>query len=265
MRFKSPVLLALALTTLLVAGCPSGTDDDADGGADGGGDGGSGPLCEELVRPPCEDTMFLEMNLQSTIAPGQIVTLADGEGGFDSHVDATAGGFMANPPDAYVYAKFTPNGLQKVELSDEDATLSHDWDIAFHRFVIRINSGASGASCVTAAGLPTSVLYADVTEVPTGLTFVEDDFYDESCNFIDDGSGLGTSPLTALSGFYAYTSCVSMTGQIFIVQLRDGSHVKLEVESYYEPTKQEQCDTLQTAPTPPTGSGNIRMHWAFLP
>ena len=47
-----------------------------------------------------------------------------------------------------MYAKFTANGLVKLDtLSDMTALDSMDWDIAFRRYVVRINSGFSGPSC----------------------------------------------------------------------------------------------------------------------
>ena len=98
---------------------------------------------------PCEDNVVQQMDLKNNVAPGLITDVADGNG-YWSTIDARAGGFMYT--DSYVYAKFTDKGLQKVDLTDEQSIGSMDWDIAFRRFVIRINSGNSGPSCVMAVG-----------------------------------------------------------------------------------------------------------------
>ena len=54
-----------------------------------------------------------------------------------------------------------------------------------------------------------------------------------------------------------------MTGNVYVVQLADGRHVKLQVASYYSPAAQTQCDTQGTLPGV-TGSGNVRIRWAYL-
>jgi hypothetical protein len=105
-----------------------------------------------------------------------------------------------------------------------------------------------------------------VAAIPEKLALRTDDYFSQSCELVPDGSGLPQSPATALSGYWKYdNSCVAMTGAVYVVRLKDGRHVKLKVEDYYEPSVQEQCDTTGMIPMSGTGSANFRVRWAFLP
>lgn len=237
-------------------------------GAGGSGAGGSGAggeasgTCSEPVPIACSDEVILGLNAQKDPAPGLITNEPDGSG-FRTTVDATGGGPSPKTPHSYVYGRFTETGLEKVEIGDEAALESMDWDIAFRRYIVRINSADSGPSCVTAARVPGDPGYDDFTSEPEGLKFRKDDYFTDSCAFIPDGSGLENSPATALSSYWEYPSCVAMTGHVFVVQLKDGRHLKLVVTSFYEDLqKQEECNTMGSIMA--TG-GTIRLRWAFLP
>lgn len=207
--------------------------------------------------------MIQEMQLQDSVAAGDIDNEADGDV-WTTLVDATAGGFNANPPHAYVYARFTDEGLTKVELTDEDALESMDWDIALRRYVIRLNGGASGPSCVTAARTPPNTDFATATPPADEQLYRLDSHYTEGCDFVGDGSGLETSPATALSSYYSYNGCVQMTGNVYVVRLADGRYVKLTVTGYYYPAdRQAFCDETSQPPMP-SGSGQIGLRWAFV-
>jgi hypothetical protein len=55
-----------------------------------------------------------------------------------------------------------------------------------------------------------------------------------------------------------------MTGNIFVIELKDGRHLKLIVDAYYKTLAgQEQCnDTGSSGGTP---GATLQMRWAFLP
>jgi len=231
------------------------------GGSAGSGGGGTGGACGEPV--PCEDEVILQMAFNNTPAPGLIDEVPDGSG-FATHVDAVAGGAMNPDPDAFVYGKFTDTGLVKVDIDDEASLGSADWDIAFRRYIIRINSGHSGPSCVLGTRVPGDPDYDTVTAVPDPLPLQTDEYFTATCELIPDGSGLPDSPATALSSFWTYTGCLAMTGYTFVLQLADGRYVKLTVTNYYDDAAQAQCDAMGTVPMP-SGSGNIKLRWAFLP
>ncbi len=227
--------------------------------------GGLQPVCTAPAEIACEDQVVQGINLQNDVAPGALTTEPDPAGGFISSIDATAGGAFTSDPDSYVYGRFTEAGLEKVEISDEQSLTQMDWDIAFRRYVVRINSGNSGPSCVAAARVP-GVTYDSLTAAPDNLTFRTDEYFSASCEVIPDGSGLPGAPATALSGFWSYEeSCVAMSDFVYVVRLADGQQVKLNVDSYYLPDVQEQCDSTGMVPMMGAGAANYRVRWAFLP
>ena len=222
----------------------------------------------EIVELPCMDETILELNLQDQVAPGEI-TNTDETTSWLSVIDATAGGYFATTPDSFVYAKFTDNGLQKLALGDEDALESTSWDIAFRRYIVRINSGYSGPSSVTAALMPTSMTFDGITSVPAGTPFMSDTFMTPSCDFVTDGTGMAETPATALNGYWEHLAgnpgCVGMTDANFIIERADGRHVKATVEAYYYPDVQATCDaTNETGTMTNAGSANFSLRWAFI-
>ncbi len=258
----------------LTAACPpvenvadaGDNNPDADAGVvtDGGTDVPPEPVCSTPIDLPCLDATIQELNLQDgEPAPGLITNEVQGTD-FVSVIDATAGGAFAATPDSYVYAKFTDEGLVKIEINDDDALSSMDWDISFRRFVMRINSGDSGPSCVGAVRVPGQVTYADVVAPPENFDALLrlDDFLTDNCELIPDGSGLPNAPATALSSYWTYPGCIAMSDNIYIVQRADGRMAKLIVEAFYDPIEaQEECDTTSST----TGrSAVMRVRWSFL-
>lgn len=233
------------------------------GGATGGGAGDAGTFTCTRTPVECSDQAIQQLDLKTTVAAGLIATVADGTG-FKSTVNATGGGFP--PTDSYVYARFTATGLEKLPLADLAALDSMDWDIAFRRYVIRINSGDSGPSCVAAQALPAGASYDTTTAVPADYLPEGDDFLTRApaCAFVDDGSGLGTSPRTNLSSFYQYAGCVAMTGRVYIITTQLGRHVKLIVTTYYATqAAQTTCDTTTNSSGGALG-GTVRVRWQYL-
>jgi hypothetical protein len=244
------------------AGTDAGTDGGADAGTDGGTDAGS--LCP-ATAVTCSDQAIQSLDLKNTVNAAAIVNVGE-DAGFRTTIDATAGGFT--PTMSYVYGTFTNNGMLKVSISDEASLSSLDWDIGFRRFVIRLNSGSSGPSCVKAAATASGTVYDTLLSAPPGGNYVSDDFEGAppTCTFKDDGSGLTTSPSTALANtaasFYAYNNCVAMTGRVFVVRTRQGRHVRLVVTNYY-PTDAAQM-TCNSGTSPGVAGATIRVRWSFL-
>lgn len=234
------------------------------GGAAGGGGGGGGGGVFTCDRTPieCSDQAIQGLDLKSTVNPGTISNVPDGTG-FKSTIDATGGGFP--PSDSYVYARFSASGLSKLPISDMTALDSEDWEIAFRRYVIRINSGDSGPSCVAAQVQAPGTTYEAVASVPGDYLPEGDDFLTRTpaCAFVDDGSGLPSSPRTYVSGFYEYTSCVSMTGRVYLIRTQLGRHVKLIVTTYYSTEAAQQACQAGT-PSPGAVGGTIRVRWQYL-
>lgn len=217
------------------------------------------PVCEEITAIACEDAAILDLSLQDdAVSDGAVTTTEDGTD-FVSVIDASAGGYNAASSNPWVYVKFTAAGLEKVEIDDETALESMDWDMSLRRFIVRLNGGSTGASCVGSASLLESS-YSEVTSVPEGLTYVEDDFYTDDCTIINDSSGLPGSPQVALAPWWTYDGCVQTTMVPHLIQLADGSVVKMVVESYYE-SGQEACNNG-------TGSGEgsavYTLRWTYM-
>lgn len=254
-------ILGVVLTGL-VTGCGTPASQPA---PDAGTPDAGTPVVHDVCATPtplaCEDQVIQTLNLQKTAAPGLIENTADQGGGWVSKINATAGGFNADPPTSFVYAKFGASGLEKVGIGDQEALASMDWDIALRRYVLRLNSADSGPSCVGAVRVPGTGTFDSVTAAPDGIPFRTDDDFTDACTLIDDGSGLPTSPGTALATFYDYKDCLRMTGHVYVVQLRSGKLLKATVQSYYE-AGQDACNATGE---PGSGSGHVTMHWAFLP
>jgi hypothetical protein len=239
------------------------------------GDSSPKEVCSAPSAPECEDQAILELNLQESVAPG-VVESTTSSGEFHALVDATAGGFGANPPHAYVYARFTDSGLEKVDIGDYESLESMEWDIALQRYRVRINGGDSGPSCVSATRASPALEWDDVSSVPAGANFRTDEYLTpkvvspdgsvSGCALVPDSSNpIPGAYASALGGFFSYTSegaCVRMTGNIYLIRLRSGRTLKLRFTHYYDDGPQQKCDL--GLPFTPSGSGKIQFQWKFL-
>lgn len=210
---------------------------------------------------PCQDESIQELALFRPANNAMVTTTAT-TGGFISQVDTRGGGLT--PTLSYVYLKFGATQLDRVAIGDEAAFESTDWDLAMRRFVVRLNSGVSGPSCVAARRTPPNTRFDDVAAVPAGDPRVEEYLTPApACALVSDGSGLPNSPGVALQSFWEYPGCVKMTGNVFVLSLADGRAVKLQVLSYYSLANQALCDT-EGRVNMPSGSGAMRIKWAWL-
>ncbi len=256
MYVRSFVLAALALS--LGCGASSSTED---GGTDTP-DMLPASQCQ-AIAPTCTDEQIQDLDLFKAPSPAtrMVTNTADGTG-FSSSVDAVGGGHA--PTESYVYAKFTPTGLVKVDLGDEAAFASTAWDIAFRRFVVRLNSGVSGPSCVTGARTPVAD-YSTISSVPAGLQLASETYYSSTCALVTDDSGLG-SPGTLLATFWTYQGCVRMTNSVYVIQTADGKKLKLTVDRYYDGAVQAACDTSgMMSADQGAAAAHIGLRWAYLP
>jgi hypothetical protein len=219
--------------------------------------------CTTPTAVTCTDESIQDLTLYKTVSTRTVMNTPDGNG-WATEIDATAAAVGITPKESYVYLKFTDTGLQNVAVSDEAAFNSMDWDIAFRRFLIRLNSGVSGPSCVDGARTGPNTDYDSLATEPAGLTFSTEVYYTDSCTIIPDGSGLG-SPGTVLQSFWMYPGCLQMTGNVFVIRLADGREVKLVVTHYYEPMAQMDCDTTNmVTPAEESQAAHVGVRWAFL-
>jgi len=234
-------------------------------GTDKAGDSGSSSndaveaVCDQPAEVSCVDQIILDLSLHDDkISDADVDTSTDGDD-FVTAVDASAGGYQNAANNPWVYVKFTEDGAERVDIDDESALESMDWDMALRRFIIRLNGGSSGPSCVGAASLLESS-YDDVTEVPEGISYAQDSYYTGDCTIINDSSGLPGSPQVALGAWWEYPNCVATTGVTHLVQLADGHVLKLTVEQYYGSGQ----DTCNETNSPGEDSGQISLRWAWM-
>lgn len=232
-----------------------------------------GPRCTATPLS-CRDQASLDLRYRTVMSAGEVAEEGPTPGAM-TYIDARAGG--SSTPQSYTYVAFGDANLSKVALTDEQALDSLDWDLAFRRFVIRVNSGNSGPSCVEAADLGSATSFDSVSSVPSGVAFKADIYYGSApdagttadgevndCVIQYDPGGIN-GPNTALATFWVYpVSCVQMTGNVYILRLRDGRHVKLQVLSYYDPTAQAVCNDAGTVDPAAAGSAGFRIRWAFI-
>jgi hypothetical protein len=248
------------LPALLLIACTSGTTDaDTAGGDDT--DTAPDAVCDEPVAPPCEDEMFLDLSLHDDKkSHGDVTTVTDGVD-FVTSIDASAGGYSQAANNAWTYVRFDDDGATKLDIDDGAALESMDWHLALRRYIVRINSGDSGPSCVGAAAVP-GASYADLTTVPDDVDYQQDDYYDDECVITDDESGLPGSPAVAMGAWWEYPDgCLATTNTPFLLQLEDGRIVKLVVEGYYDADSQAECN--ETGAT--TGEGGyFTIRWRVM-
>ena len=239
---------ALLLTSLLLVGC---TGDDTDTAPIDTIE----PVCDAPKTVECEDDLILSLSLHDDkVSDGAVNTTADG----DSYI-TTAGGFQDFSNNPWVYVKFTPAGAERVDIDDETALESMDWHIAARRFILRLNGGSSGASCVAAAPFLEKT-YDELATVPDGVRYVEDDFTQADCTVINDSSGLPNSPQVALGAWWEYPGCVKTTGVPFLIRLDDGRQLRFEVLSSYQ-SEQEVCNSTGSGGV---GGANFTWKWSFV-
>ncbi len=256
MKFASAIrlleLLTAAVLGLAACSAPTLPGKNFEGSA-------APPRCE-AAPVTCKEESLQKLTLFDVATDAGVVDESTDSDSFLTLVNASAGGL--SPKLSYTYGRFDAEGFVQTHVSDEDALSSLDWDIAFRRSVIRINSGIAGPSCVTAALLPPGTDFDAVDRAPAGMTWKTDGYFDEQCKYVADEVGIG-GPLTAIGEFYSYASCLQMNGNVYLLHLRDRHYIKLQVQSYYSPAAQDACNKDGAAPIP-SGAGSYRIRWAFI-
>ncbi|MBW1877008.1 MAG: HmuY family protein [Deltaproteobacteria bacterium] len=216
------------------------------------------PICTDPVEPPCVDEMILDLSLQEDVSGGAVTNTADGDG-WITNIDASAGGYAQAANNPWVYVRFTDEGAQRVDIDDEAALESMEWHLAARRFILRLNGGTSGPSCVGGAAF-LEATYESLTEVSEDQVFYTDDFYTADCTIINDSSGLPGSPQVVLAPWWSYAGCVATSDVPFLIQLDDARVLKLVVDAYYG-SGQDDCNTSDV---PGEQSARFMIRWAFL-
>jgi hypothetical protein len=255
---------------LALIGCPAGGQDDTSAGETATasettdpGETTSEPTtgepaggCEQ-VPVTCVDAAIQDLSLQEKVSEGVVASTRDGDDWL-TKLDASAGGTMNAAMNAWLYLRFTDDGLAKVEIDDIAALTSSDWDIAAKRYGIRVNSGSSGPSCVTVAAGTGE--YAALGAAPVDASFAAERYYTDDCALVPDDHTLG-DPDYQMATWWAYEGCVKTTGSPFVLRLADERALKLVVEAYYG-EGQAACNESNAMGT---DSAQMTWRWRFLP
>lgn len=223
----------MRLLPFLLLGCPSAEPTATSTPA---------AVCDAPTPLPCDLAADLPQN--DAVSDGLITTQVDGNDWIQT-LDARAGGFLAAADNPWLYVRFGDDGLEKVELTDLEAQTSMDWDLAVHRFNLRLNSGSSGPSCVT-GGPATGTYEALDLEQAIATPTAAEAFYDGTCTFLTEDTGEEGAPdgipTLALQDWWTYPHCVATSGIPLVIQVADGRRLKLEMLGYYG-GGQDLCNT----------------------
>lgn len=239
----------LVILALLLVACG---DDGGDGATPDAAPAVDAPSGAPDAPPGCpEPTAALPHEWRPIDATSAGAVSTTGGASKVTLVDATAGGPDGYPEQPYVYVDFV-NGAAKVAITDVESYSSTEWDLGLKRYVIRLNGGDSGAAGVRAAVVTSASSLDDVTVSPPDGAFASDDWATDACDLVSGSLG---EPLTALGNWYAYdvnTHRLTPHPWVFVVQLRDGSKIKLRIDSYY------------ADPSNPMRGAYYRLQWAPL-
>lgn len=192
------------------------------GGSGAGGSGGGGSCAAELEEA---------LGPIDMVSMGQVTVLATQGATTTLFVDASAGGSMAQKDNPWIYVSLA--GGAKVDVTDETAYASTEWDVALKRPLLRSNSGDGGPGNGGAAFLE-GATFAEVTAADAqGASLQPEDWFDAACVVQTDPSG---AILTSFSGWYDYdmaTMTVSPHPGVFVVRGGDGALYKLAILDYY--------------------------------
>jgi hypothetical protein len=225
MKIDAKLSLALGLLALC-AGCSKGA---------GPADGDMATTEDQDLRRMAADMggrceLPFDQRAIDQVSDGMI-SVMENAGVYTAQVDGTAGGANGFQSRPFIYLDLI--GGKKVAITDVQARDSKDWDIAFKRWQIKINSGDSGPGGVTTAVVKGKEL-PDVSAAPAS-GYVEDDYLDPDCMVVLDSIG---GLATAMSDWYEYNNMkLAPRKDTYVLKRRDGmGSIKLQVTGYYDPS-----------------------------
>lgn len=165
----------------------------------------------------------------SKVSTGEVKVLSTAGGVTTLYVDASAGGAMEAAKSPRVYIKLTG---ERVDVNDNEAFTSTDWDLALKRVDIFTNSGDAGPGKGGAAKIAKD--FDDVTAADADAAkIVSEKFFDDDCVGRKDEAEF---IITTFKGWYDYEVGGGPTvipGVTFIVRGADGtSRYKVGIVSY---------------------------------
>ncbi|MBX3203876.1 MAG: hypothetical protein KF764_02345 [Labilithrix sp.] len=222
---SAPLVLAAVPACSSTPASTSGSSGDATGEEAGTSEG------EEIPAGGTQCTAARKTHLLpiSKVSTGEVKVVSTEGGVTTLYVDASAGGAMEAAKSPRIYIKLTG---ERVDVNDNEAFSSPDWDLALKRVDVFTNGGDAGPGKGGAAKL--SKDFDDVTaEDADGAKIASEKFFDDDCvGRKDEASYI----ITTFSGWYDYEVGAGPSvnkGVTFIVRGADGtSRYKVAVVSY---------------------------------
>lgn len=190
---------------------------------------------------PCFEELEEAWPYNSGVNATAMLSVTDEGGAIRATLDASAGGSMSAPSQAFVYLDLDSATL--LELDDYTAYADTRWDLAFKRVVIRSNSGSSGTGAASVARLADTTFEA-VTEAPAQAEYWQDLTADETCQLTVDPIMTPYTAFNFLNGdnptgsesWYSYGGpggISPLPGMIYLVKNAEGTQTfKLELISW---------------------------------
>jgi len=147
---------------------------------------------------------------------------------------------------------------KEITVSEDSHATDTSWDLAFNRYNIRTNSGASGSG--KGGALDTGLTDFDaVTTVPSG-TFTVDEEAQITGSFTGNGITYAESTLNKVLAeaiaFAGPPPSYTPNNHVYIVKTADGKYAKLQVEGFYNDEGKSGYMTFKFA-YQPDGSTNL--------
>lgn len=235
------VCFALGAVALVASACSSTSADSNDGGtsdsgtrtdatADAGGEGQDGGGGEGgNATGGCSQAAATLLGPVATVSTGDVQVVSSANGTKTIFVNASAGGPTQASRNARVYVSLT--GGVKVDVSDEDATSSTDWDLSLKRHVIFTNGGHGGPGEGAAAFLAGRSFDSVDRALAEGAGLQSESFFDEECTpKLDPINAVQTT----FSDWYEYQNeKLSPRAGTWIVKGGSGALFKMEIVTYY--------------------------------
>ncbi len=186
-------------------------------------------LCALLALPACAADLRQEPTDDGQDQASLAVTTDGGDGTLSTQIDAsTKTGWVYFDLDA---AALTPES--------SDPATAPDWDLAFQRYRVKMNGGASGAGGVEVAVLP-GADFDGLAQAP-------------AAGYATDSAGTEDSRLVFLrgDGWYAYDLSahkLSARDIVFVVHTTAGAYFKLKLLDYYDAAGTDAHPRFRWAP-----------------
>ncbi|HRP70827.1 MAG TPA: HmuY family protein, partial [Turneriella sp.] len=189
-----------------------------------------------LLQVACADTLLTAEGFAGKPSGGATiagtVSISLGGGLYETKLDATS-------DSAWVYFDFeNPSGITVANPST-----NNDWDIAFKRFMIKVNGGASGNANVQVVALNADN-FASRTQAPSPFTPATNDVVDAG----DGDDACRPTPAGVLFAFLNSTATpnacwfsysighLTVRDMTYILRTYANKYYKIQIKAYYSET-----------------------------